>query len=659
MTSGKSCSITFLLLSLWIAALAAEAGPLTRIAILPTGDNLWCAPTLADLDGDGNTLEVVVGDQNGVIWAYRSNLTLMWSYSIRSFPQAENKTVNSPAQASPAVADIDNDGKMEVVVALGNRDRRDQPGRLFVIHLDANGMNPQPGFYLVPMDRVEGADGVADAIYASPALADLNNDGTLEIVVGSFDHCLYCLDWRGIPQWNLSYSDLFDPETFYYSGDTIWATPALADIDNDSFIDIFFVNPNVGDRLGYKEIGHSALNGGALVALNANGTIKFGSFMYEHYATEWIYHNSPDHLCRVNPSVELESSPIIADVDADGKLELVMGTGLYYGPPFTDDRHNRIFCYNVEDDTPITTATLPGVRKTPRWSVDLGKDIYMSPAVANLDNDPDLEVVIRTIEETNPQVFVIKGSTGTMLPGFPKPLQPNTIGRPLGCAIADIDGDGRNDILMPSWRDLFIYGDDGKLKDKFGFDVPPEQWDTHFVDAEFLCSPAVADVDNDGYVEVFFSSHKGLYVFRGGRAGPIAWGQYRQNSRKTGYLPINGSIAVKAQGPAAVAASQSFQITVSFRNDGSATWLAPDFWIVSTRGGLQPSTVPLPPGKRVRTGERVDVQFVQQAPSSPGTYVLGWKMVRVGVGRFGAELTFAFTCVEAPARSDRRWRAYQ
>ena len=632
------------------------AGPLTKIGVCPTvGPIRWSSPTLADLDGNPRTLEILVGDELGNVYAFRSDLSLMWSYSIRNFPQPENWSVNTPVQSSVAVGDIDADGCPEVVVTLGDRDDRNKPGRLFVIHLDKHGMNPQPGFYYVPFDRVEGANGVPDAMFSSPVLGDLNHDGRLEIIAGGFDYCLYAFDWSGNLIWNLNYDQENPVEHWYYGGDTIWGSPIVCDYDGDDWTDILFGLSNGGDRFAYQQIAHAARDGGALVALNWDGTVKFGSFMWEHYSPENAILHSDDHYCRVNPSVGIDGSPSMADVDNDGKLELLVGTGQYYGPPILNDRHQRIWCYNVEDDTAITAPTIDGVAKNPLWAVDVANEVYISPACGNLDGDPDLEVVVRSIDETNAKVYAIKGSTGTILPGFPQPLTPGN-GRQLGSCIADIDGDGVNEILIPSYRDLFVFGNDGSLKDKLGWDVAPADWDNNHVPSEFFCCPAVGDIDDDGKVEVVISSEAGLYVYRGGNAGPIPWGQFRQNAWKNGYLPILHAVALGAQVPPAVRPGGSFPVTVTFQNQGSLTWTESGVHVVRTAGWWGPASINLPQGSHPATGEKLNLTFNVLAPNQPGTYALGWRMEQIGGPVFGGEVTVQFWVAPAAAS---RWEMYR
>ena len=120
------------------------------------------------------------------------------------------------------------------------------------------------------------------SVFSSPAVADLNNDGLLEIVVGSFDNYVYCLNATGGLLWR------------YQAGGYIFSSPAIADLNNDGLLEVV-----VGSDDGY------------VYCLNATGGLL------------WRYQTSRRWA---------DSSPAVADVDGDGWLEVVVGsdTGCVY-----------------------------------------------------------------------------------------------------------------------------------------------------------------------------------------------------------------------------------------------------------------------------------------------------------------------------------------
>jgi hypothetical protein len=78
-----------------------------------TGGVVWSSPTLADLNGDG-VPDVVVGSRDHKVWAWKGDGTQLWSVDPAVDPGAGETSME--VQGSAIVADINGDGKPEVVI---------------------------------------------------------------------------------------------------------------------------------------------------------------------------------------------------------------------------------------------------------------------------------------------------------------------------------------------------------------------------------------------------------------------------------------------------------------------------------------------------------------------------------------------------------------
>lgn len=136
---------------------------------------LFRPPALADIDNDG-FLEIVISTFRKGIFVFDEKGVLLW-----------NKLDGLTSERSqPSIADIDGDGYLDIVVGLNNEN---------IVVLDYKGD-------LIWKKKV--FDNIA---YARPLILDLQNDGPPEIIMSTDNgHCL-AFSNNGFILWNTSISD--------------------------------------------------------------------------------------------------------------------------------------------------------------------------------------------------------------------------------------------------------------------------------------------------------------------------------------------------------------------------------------------------------------------------------------------------------------------
>ncbi len=188
------------------------------------------SPALAGLDGEGAPW-IVFGDDEGWLHVVNAGGDERPGFPVRTLgpgpgptptPHPPGGNVYS-LEASPAVADLDHDGRFEI--AIGSWD-----GRMYL--WDDRGR-------LVPGWPVS----VADQIISSAALVDLDGDARVDVVVGSKDGRLY--------GWTMEGADL--PGFPYDLGDPVFSSPWVGDLDADGRADIV-VGANNGIHL-IRDVG--------------------------------------------------------------------------------------------------------------------------------------------------------------------------------------------------------------------------------------------------------------------------------------------------------------------------------------------------------------------------------------------------------------------
>jgi uncharacterized protein (DUF2141 family) len=164
-------------------------------------------PVLSDLNGDG-AMEIIIGLRAGQVYVYNGDGTV-----YNGWPQSIDHYIAS----SCAVGDINNDGTKEIVAE----------GRNFLYVWDSNG-TMMPGFPYLIYDTVDGSNS-----YSAPVLADLFGDGNKEIMFcshsnGASGGIIYAVknDGTSLPGW---------PN---FVDNWIYAPVSIADVNNDGQYDV-------------------------------------------------------------------------------------------------------------------------------------------------------------------------------------------------------------------------------------------------------------------------------------------------------------------------------------------------------------------------------------------------------------------------------------
>jgi hypothetical protein len=235
-----------------------------------TSQNLqWSGPAVADIDMDDRP-EVVVG--NNCLWSESVHVI---SHDGKAMPGWPKRT--APVFSSPALADLDGDGDLEIVIQDGEWTWIGHS--LYAWHHDGTNL---AGFPMTICEDYESSR-------SNPAIADIDDDGTLEIVTATSDGRLHAIHPDG------TYLPGF-PQTI--PGDMI-SSAQVVDVNGDGIEEIF---------LTYYLGGNQYVSGWRL-----NGSVLPGFPKLLLTATQLAAHGSTH----------------IADIDGDGRLELAAcGTDL-------------------------------------------------------------------------------------------------------------------------------------------------------------------------------------------------------------------------------------------------------------------------------------------------------------------------------------------
>ena len=392
--------------------------------------------------------------------------------------------------ATPAVGDVTGDHRPDIVAAgLDGRiyawSARGHPLRGFPYRIGLAQPNAEPNS--AKLDA---------AIYASPALVDLDGDGRLDIVVGAADQRIYAIDGRGraLPGWPVLARATPDGDVT-----KILSSPAIGDLDGDG-------RPDVVE--GTAEVyGAAPQTTGRVYAFDHTGKRLPGWPI----APEAL---SADAIPLAGEGVPM--SPVLADVDGDGRDEVAIGafTGTL---ALYDGAGRQQTAYDSNGSLALGANAAFG-RTAPGGPLRLFGGLVDSKLVAAQLN-PSAKIGFDHL------LGGWDAAAGGRVEGFPKVMEGWTIAA--GPALGDVDGDGAAEVVA---------GSSGNVLHAFRADgTEPPGWPKD-LGGWLLAVPAVADVDGDGRNEVVAVTRDGfLYVIdTNGRASTREWPVFRHDARNTG-----------------------------------------------------------------------------------------------------------------------------
>jgi len=300
-----------------------------------------CAPVLADLDNDG-TLEIITQSWHKV-WVFHHNLSVAQGWPKEIQPPSIRYTC-SPI----GVADIDADGRKEIVVV--------EPysrGNISVYAWEGDGTLEEGWPTVIPYQN---------APYSNLVLADLDNDGKVEVIVSRENS--YILDYKGkiIAEFEMDSSYFIIGDVVGDQNLEIVNDLAVHDYKGNKLFDLAIPEQDYTSYSGFHPL---------LADLDGDGNIEIIQYAQGRHPLEEIFLLVFDNGGRLIEKIDLPeiwfypNSIIVDDIDGDGLLEIAMalyehfiymdfeGSEVEWGQPSYDNQNTNFYSKNYFNFNPL------------------------------------------------------------------------------------------------------------------------------------------------------------------------------------------------------------------------------------------------------------------------------------------------------------------
>jgi hypothetical protein len=428
-------------------------------------------PQFADMDGDGDP-DMFIQEETGRIKHFEN----VGISGVPHFEWRSDAYKDLDIGEWYRVVDLDNDGDMDILTEE----------RFSYVRYYRNEGDRLDARFVMVVDTLLDATGTP--IFADrqniPQIVDIDCDGLLDLFIGRVTGTITHYESVGydddrIPRFRFVTDRWEDIEIVGQNVSLHGAnTMNFADIDNDDDLDLFW-----GD---FFEAG--------VLLIRNQGSCGAPSLRSEPIGFP------------LNNRVQTSgyNAPVVLDLDMDGDLDMVFGV---LGGAFNANSTTRDNLYYLEQTEPDHFEV-----NSMRFVNDLDAGSESVVKLADLDGDGDLDLILANkIEPSNQKtslMFVFENTGTKEKAAFTyKETVDLTNTYHQTPAIADLDGDGDLDMLVGKWNKEIAYFNNSGSATSYNFEEVNPVYEV--LSRGQNAVPALVDIDADGDLDLFVGEASG------------------------------------------------------------------------------------------------------------------------------------------------------
>jgi uncharacterized protein (DUF2141 family) len=505
-------------------------------------------PTFADLDGDGD-LDAVIGDWRGNLnYFQNTGRTSSLSFVQQTGSSNPFNGVVEKYYSAPTFGDVDGDGDLDLFI--GSSDGT-------IKYYKNTGSVSSPRF-VVQTGAANPFNGVDVGSYSTPSLVDIDGDGDLDALIGQFDGTIdyykninpvvsitpgttpsesgpttgtFLLTLsEAVPAGGLTVSytvgGTATPGTDYTR---LSGSVTLAEGDTEATIEVV---PLPDNRVDPSETVTLTLTTTRPTTPRQGYNVGEANTAVLRIAEPVPVKQFEEQTGTANPFNGVDagffSTPSFADIDGDGKLDVVLGNILgqikYYKN--TGSANRPSFSEQIGGNNPFNNMKV---------------GYFSAPSMADIDGDGDLDAFIG---EYYGSIKYYKNIGSKTSPNFVEQTEANNpfnkkdVPGNSTPTFADLDGDGDLDAVIGDWRgNINYYKNIGSANRPSFSEQTGSNNPFNRVTLKYYSAPSFADINGDGDLDLFIGRNNGL-IYYYENTGSISRPQFVE--RTGAPNPLNG-----------------------------------------------------------------------------------------------------------------------